>query len=166
MAPASVELVFAYLDDPKSLSSHMSQASIMMMGSTMSMDVDAAGGRMIGSKIQMHGSLMGLPLLVEEVITERHAPNRKVWETIGNPRLQIMSCYELGFELTSEGDLSQVRIFINYDLPATRLGSWLGWLLGGLYARWCIRRMADDAVKHFAAVAVRTQAKHWSDNRS
>lgn len=34
--------------------------------------------------------------------------------------------------------------FIHFE-PAR----WLGFLLGGQYARWCTQRMAHDAAKHF-----------------
>ena len=42
---APTDRVFAYLDDPKSLSAHMGESSIMMIGSRMSVEVDAGGGR-------------------------------------------------------------------------------------------------------------------------
>ncbi len=47
---------------------------MMMMGWTMSYDLDAAKGRAIGSVIKMRGRMLGLELLVEEVITERSPP--------------------------------------------------------------------------------------------
>ena len=148
-AHAPADRVFAYLDDPKSLSAHMGESSMMMLGSRMSMDVDADGGRAVGSKIRMHGSMMGIPLSLEEVITERQAPHRKVWETIGTPNLLVMAHYRMGFEVTSSGDSSRVRVFIDYSLPTSPPGSWLGRLLGGAYARWCTKQMAGGAARHF-----------------
>jgi hypothetical protein len=149
LANAPVDRVFAYLDDPKSLSAHMSESSMMMLGSRMSMDVDADGGRAIGSKIRMHGSIIGIPLSLEEEIIERQVPSMKVWETIGTPNLQVMAHYRMGFELTSKGDSSLVRVFIDYSLPTSAPRSWLGRLLGGVYARWCTKQMADDAARYF-----------------
>ena len=146
---APTERVFAHLDDPKSLSAHMGKSSMMMMGSRMSVEVDAGGGRTIGSKIRMNGTMMGIPLSLEEVITERQAPYKKLWETIGTPELLVMAHYRMGFELTPKGDTSLLRVFIDYSLPATAPGSWLGRLLGAAYARWCTKRMADDAVRQF-----------------
>lgn len=149
LAKAPVDRVFAHLDDPKALAAHMGESSMMMMGSRMSIDVDADGGRVIGSKIRMHGSMMGIPLSLEEVICERQVPLRKVWETIGTPKLLIMAHYRMGFELTRKGETSQVRVFIDYSLPTNAPGSWLGRFLGGVYARWCTKQMADDAARHF-----------------
>lgn len=73
---APVDQVFAYLDDPRALAAHMGESSLMMMGSRMSINVDADGGRVVGSKISMHGRMMGIPLSLEEVITERQVPAR------------------------------------------------------------------------------------------
>ena len=101
----------------------------------------------------MRGSVMGIPVSLEEVVTERQAPNIKLWETVGNPRLLVLAHYRMGFELTPRGDSSLVRVFIDYSLPTNAPESWLGNLLGGVYARWCTKRMANDAAGHFASRA-------------
>ena len=149
LANAPVERVFAYLDDPKVLSAHMGESSMMMIGSRMSIDVDADGGRVIGSKIRMQGSMLGIALSLEEMIVERHVPHQKVWETSGTPNLLVIAHYRMGFELTPKGASSLVRVFIDYSLPTKAPGSWLGGLLGGVYARWCTKQMANDAARHF-----------------
>ena len=148
-AHAPVEQVFAFLDNPKALAAHMGESSMMMLGSRMSISVDAGGGRVIGSKIRMHGRMMGIRLSLEEVITERQLPTMKVWETIGTPTLLVISRYRMGFELTRNGTSSLVRVFIDYSLPIKPPGSWLGYLLGAVYARWCTRQMVMGAVRHF-----------------
>ena len=148
LTKAPVDQVFSYLDDPKALAVHMGESS-MMMGSRMSIDVDAEGGRIIGSKIRMRGSMMGIPLSLEEMVTQRKVPHEKVWETIGTPNLLVMAHYRMGFELTPRGDSSLVRVYIDYSLPTRVPTSWLGRLFGGVYARWCTKQMADDAARHF-----------------
>ena len=150
LAHAPVEQVFAFLDDPKALAEHMGKSSMMMLGSRMSIDVDADGGRVIGSKVRMHGHMMGIRLSLEEVITERQIPTMKVWETIGTPKLLVISHYRMGFELTRKGGSSLMRVFIDYSLPINAPGSWLGYLLGATYARWCTRQMVMGAARHFA----------------
>ena len=151
---APVDEVFAYLDDPMALSAHMGKSSMMMMGSKMSTEVDAGGGRVTHSKIRMRGSVMGIPVSLEEVITERLAPYSKLWETIGNPQLLVMAHYRMGFELTPQGDSTLVRVFIDHSLPTTAPQSWLGHFLGGVYARWCTKQMTDDVVRHFDSAVV------------
>ena len=151
LADAPLDRVFAYLDDPKALAAHMGKSSVMMMRSRMSIEVDAGGGRVIGSKVRMQGRMMGIRLALEEVITERQIPGRKVWETVGAPRLLVMRHYRMGFELTRQGDSSLVRVFIDYSLPTNAPGAWLDYLLGAVYARWCTKQMANGAAVHFAS---------------
>ena len=146
---APIDRVFAYLDNPKALAEHMGESSLMMMGSRMLIDVDALGGRAVGSQIRMHGRIMGVPLSLVEVVTERDVPKRKVWQTTGAPKLMVIAHYRMGFDLTPSGDASMLRVFIDYSLPITAPGSWLGRLLGGVYARWCTKQMVDDAARHF-----------------
>ena len=150
LAHAPVEQVFAFLDNPKALAEHMGKSSMMMLGSRLSIDVDAGGGRALGSKVRMHGRMMGIRLSLEEVITERQVPAMKVWETIGTPKLLVIAHYRMGFELTRNGASSLVRVFIDYSLPIKPPGSWSGYWLGAVYARWCTRQMVMGAARHFS----------------
>jgi hypothetical protein len=42
-----------------------------------------------------------------------------------------------------------VRVFIEYALPKSLPGRWLGRFFWRMYARWCTERMLRDAVRHF-----------------
>lgn len=142
---APAEVVFSRLDDPKLLSAHMSRSSWMMAGSRMSLELDASGGRAVGAPIRMSGRMLGVSLSLEEIVTERNPPQRKVWETVGAPRLLVIGRYRMGFELSPRGESSLLRVFIDYALP----DGWLGRVFGGVYARWCTRSMAKDAADFF-----------------
>jgi hypothetical protein len=144
------EMLFDHLDDPHRLSAHMSRSSAMTLGSRMNIELDAAAGRAVGSKIRLAGHVLGIRLLLEEVVTEHVPPKRKVWQTIGTPRLLVLSHYTMGYEIAPEGAASRLRVFIDYDLPARGMFRWLGRLLGPLYARWCTRQMVKDVVTHFS----------------
>ena len=146
---APVAQVFAQLDDPQALAAHMGESSLMMLGSRMAMAVDGSGGRTVGSRIRMQGRVLGMAVSLHEVVTEHRPPYRKRWETVGSPRLLVLSRYRMGFELQPEGDSTRLRVFIDYSLPAAAPASWLGRWLGGFYARWCTRQMAADAARHF-----------------
>lgn len=128
VVPAFAEQLFAHVDDPASLATHMQEASWRM-----------GGGRMLG-----------LPLWLEEQVILREAPLRKQWQTTAPPRLWVIGQYRMGLEITPAPYGSLLRVFIDYELPETLLTGWLGHLLGPYYARWCTRRMVDDAVKHFS----------------
>lgn len=55
----------------------------------------------------------------------------------------------MGWEIKAEIGGSRFRVFIEYELPATLSTRWLGYLLGGLYARWCVRQMIQGVRNHF-----------------
>ena len=148
---ASIEAAFAFLDDFRKLSAHMEKPSAMMLGSAMAIETDERGGRAVGSSVRMRGKVFGMTFELSEVVTEREPPLRKAWETV-DARLLVIGQYRLGFALQPDGNRSKLRVFIDYCLPQGGFGRWLGRLLGGTYARWCTRRMASDAIKHFGSV--------------
>lgn len=147
---ATPQVLFAELDNHQRLSEHMMQSSPMMAGSKMHFDFDARGGRAIGSKIQMSGRMFGIQLWLEEVITEREPPSRKVWETVGKPRLLVIGDYRMGFEIEALGGRSKLTVFICYDDPGPPW-TMLGKTLGPVYARWCAMSIARGAAQRFAA---------------
>ena len=147
-APAAE--VFAHLDDHTRLSSHMSKSSWKMGGGKMQIDVDDQGGKAIGSHIRLSGRILGRLLSVEEVVTEREPPTRKVWETTGDPNLLVIGHYRLGFDITPEAVQSTVRVFIDYSLPESGAARMLGRLFGDWYAKWCTRQMLRDVTAHFS----------------
>jgi ribose-phosphate pyrophosphokinase len=151
LVAAPVRDVFEYVDDHVRLSSHMSGGSWMMGGGSMAVKVDAGQGRTVGSRIGLRGKVFGIRLDAEEVVVERTAPIRKFWETIGEPRLLVIGSYRMGFELEDLGDLSRLQVTIAYRLPASRGARWLSVLFGRSYARWCTRRMSENARQHFTA---------------
>jgi hypothetical protein len=149
---ASAQDVFDSVDDSTQLSSHMTRSSAMMIGGAMRTSFDSANGRAIGSHVRMDGKLLGIELSLEEVVTERVPPLRKAWQTVGTPRLLVIGNYRLGFDIASRGpQSSDLRVFIEYDLPPSPPLRWLGHLLGATYARWCVQQMIDSARSRFAA---------------
>jgi hypothetical protein len=120
-----------------------------MGGGTMETILDEGRGERIGSHIRMSGRILGLELALDEVVTERTPPLRKVWETVGTPRLLVIGSYRMAFEIEARGTASRLQVFIDYDVPSTPLGRWLARLFGRSYARWCTRTMVADAVQHF-----------------
>ena len=78
LVSAPAERVFAHVDDQTRLSSHMSQSSWKMGGGRMDVVLDAERGQRVGSVIRLDGTVFGVRLFVEEVVTEREPPNRKV----------------------------------------------------------------------------------------
>jgi hypothetical protein len=147
---ASPEAVFNYLDDPKKLSSHMGKSSMMMAGSAMNMHLDARNGRGVGAEIVLDGKMLGIPLFVRELVTESSRPSRKVWETQGPQKMLIIDQYKMGFEIKPAAGGAELNVFIAYNPPSRGIKKILGNLVGRFYARWCVRRMAEDAATHFS----------------
>lgn len=150
---ARAEDVFRFVDDPMALASHMGKSSWRTGGGRMSMEFDAGGGRVPGSRIVMRGSVMGLQLELEEIVYERDVPRRKTWATVGTPRLLVIGHYRMGFSIEPAAEHSSLRVFIDYELPAGGLPRLLGLLFAGFYARWCVDRMLDDAARHFSGIS-------------
>lgn len=146
---AKPEEVFAYVDDHHKFSSHMNEPSWVMGGSKMETTVDDGYGQRIGSHITMSGKVFGINLFLDEVITKHEPPNQKVWETVGNPRLMVIGSYQLGFELKPVNGGTSFRVFIDYELPKFLSTRWLGYLFGGMYAKWCVRQMIQGVQEQF-----------------
>lgn len=146
---ATPEDVFNYVDDQKRFSSHMSKSSWMMGGGSMSTEFDEGQGKTIGSHIQMKGRVFGINLYLDEVVTLREPPHRKEWETVGVPKLLVIGNYKMGFEISPKDSVSQLRVFIDYELPTTTNSRWLGQLFGKMYAKWCVQQIANGVAEYF-----------------
>jgi hypothetical protein len=145
---ASPEALFVYADDHEQLASHMMRSSMMMAGSRMIVNLDDQEGRAPGSVIRMAGRMLGLPLSLEEVVTERTPPERKVWETAGTPQLYVIGGYRMGFFIVEAPRGARLTVFIDYDPPSGFL-AWFRGMLGSVYAKWCVTNMAKGVASHF-----------------
>lgn len=139
------EYAFAWLDDQARLAGHMSQPSWRTGWSVMTFTFDERQGKTPGALITLQGRVFGLTLFVQEVVRDYNPPHRKVWETVGTPRLLVISGYRMGFELTPAKTGCRLCLFIDYALPSRGFSQWLGRWLGRYYACWCVNRMIDDA---------------------
>ena len=146
---ASAERVFDRLDDQMRLSEHMSKRSWKMGWGRMETVLDAQHGRSVGSHIVLRGRVFGIRLYLDEVVTLREPPLKKTWETVGEPRLLVIGPYRMCFDLMPGGTTAQLRVAIDYDLPAKGISRLLGRLFGRSYAKWCTRQMVRDAHHSF-----------------
>ena len=83
----------------------------------MAVDVDDAKGQAVGSHIRLSGTAFGVGLSLVEVVAVRDPPREKIWETVGVPRLLVIGSYRMGFHITSAQHGSELRVFIDYELP-------------------------------------------------
>jgi hypothetical protein len=110
---------------------------------------DEKEGQDVGSVIGMNGRVLGFKLSLIEKVTQRQAPYRKSWHTVGSVNLLVIGHYTMGFEITPQGSNSIMNAYIDYELPNSVRTRWLGHLLGGMYAKWCVRQMLHDTEAHF-----------------
>lgn len=147
-APASP--VFDYLDRPEQLSAHMARRSWRMGWTTMAIETDAAGGRVVGSHIRFAARGFGIALFTECIVSRREPPAFKQWETVGEPRLLVIGGYRMSVHLEPRRDVTLVTVAIDYALPRRWPRRLLGHLFGRRYARWCVREIARDVVHQFS----------------
>lgn len=143
------ETIFAYADDHRNFSAHMNQSSMMMVGSKMETKTDEGEGKKVGSHITMSGTMMGVNLYLDEVITVHEPPRQKEWQTVGNINLLVIGHYALGFKIDPQSQGSKFTVYIDYDLPKSWKTRALGILFGGMYAKWCVTQMTNGVKKHF-----------------
>ncbi|MGC5225079.1 hypothetical protein ACPW96_21130 [Micromonospora sp. DT81.3] len=163
----SLETVFAVVDDPMQISTHMSRRTWMMAGSTMTTQVDELGGHAVGSHIRMTGRVIGIPVGLDQAITLREPPLAKQWATQGTPKLIVIGPYAMAVELEPHGEATSMRVMLDYDLPAKN--RWLGRLFGRFYANWCVRQVVHDVSAHFAEARpglAGPSAASWSSARA
>ncbi|MFA6270425.1 MAG: SRPBCC family protein [Candidatus Paceibacterota bacterium] len=141
--------LFAYVDDHARFASHMNSSSWMMGGGHMNTQVDTGRGQRVGSHIQMDGKILGINLYLDEVVTQYEPPYLKIWKTVGDINLLIIGHYQMGFKIEEERGKSLFTVFINYKLPQYIGTRWLGYLLGGVYAKWCVKQMLSGPTKYF-----------------
>ena len=94
--------VFAYLDDIRNTGWHMSQHSPMMFGSKLDLEILSADANGVGATYRWRGKVLGIPVDFTEVVSRWAVNKEKVWHTIGNPKLIILSSYEMRFVLTPQ----------------------------------------------------------------
>ncbi len=149
---ASAAQVFAWMDDPNHLAAHMTRSSTMMAGGSMCTFLDEGRGRQTGSHIRMRGRMLGFPLELDEVVTEREPPRRKVWQTVGEPTLWVLGAYRMGFDVKQQADGCRVSVFIDYNLPVSPWLQPLAWWMNRPYAGWCVDQMLSAVKEAFSHV--------------
>lgn len=145
---ASPEDLFAFVDDFRRFSSHMSESSWMMGGGKMDISLDEGQGKKVGSLVRMGGKIFGIYLSLEEAVTEHDPPRAKAWKTVGRSNLLVIGHYHMRLVIQRLGDkVSVLRVSIDYELPTQNV--WLGKLFGQMYAKWCVQQMIQGVGKQF-----------------
>jgi len=86
----------------------MTRRSLMIGGGRMNCRFDDLKGHAEGSVIRMGGSAFGIHLSVEEIVTDRVAPLRKRWRTVGTP--QMHARWTSGSPMRRDGEAACGRL--------------------------------------------------------
>lgn len=144
---AAPEKVFAQMDDFSKTGMHMSENSMMMMGSKLKLDQLSLNSSGLGAKYRWYGKMMGMTIDFEEKVTKWDPPKLKEWETLDDAQIIIMRWYCMGFKITPSENGTIVSMSISYEPPKAWFFRLLSFLLGPSYCRWCLNNMLNDTKK-------------------
>jgi hypothetical protein len=138
------EKVFTQMDDFSKTGMHMSENSMMMMGSKLSLRQISPNSTGIGAKYRWHGKMMGMTIDFEEAVTTWQPPVLKEWETIGDAKIIIMSWYRMWFEINPSDNGTLAKLSISYLPPKQWHLRILSFLFARMYCIWCLNNMLRD----------------------
>jgi hypothetical protein len=150
--------VFCWVDDPRNTGMHMSQPSLAMLGASLRVERQSASMTGVGTTYRSWGRVLGLPVDFTTTVTSWTREREKTWRTIGEPALIVLGHFEMHFSVAPAVPGTRLRLAIKYNLPATLFGRVIGRILAAPYARWCLRRIANDAQAAFNAPSRAGQA--------
>lgn len=144
---ATPEDVFKQIDDLGVTGMHMTQSSMMMLGSKLKLEYLTANHTGLGTKYRWTGKLMGMPLDFTVEVTKWISGREKVWETIGDPKLIIYSWYRMHLMSLPRLNGAEAELSISYEKPKGIFNKILSFLFADWYCRWCLKHMLGDAKK-------------------
>ena len=79
---------------------HMSESSMMMMGSKLKLKQLSINSNGVGAKYRWYGKMMAMKMDFSETVTKWQSPKLNEWEIVGEAKIIIMSWYRMWFEIT------------------------------------------------------------------
>jgi hypothetical protein len=136
--------VFALMDDFSKTGMHMSESSMMMMGSKLKLEQLPTNPTGVGASYRWYGKMMGMTMDFSEAVTKWQSPVLKEWETFGDAKMIIMSWYRMWFEITPAENGTIAKISISYLPPKEWYYKILSFFFADLYCNWCLNNMLND----------------------
>ena len=147
------EKVFAQMDDFSKTGMHMSENSMMMMGSKLKLEQLSPNATGAGASYRWYGKMLGMKMDFSETVTIWQPPKRKEWEIIGDAKIIIMSWYKMGFEISTDEKGTMTKIGISYLPPKEWYYKILSFFFANWYCNWCLNNMLDDTKKNLEKIA-------------
>ncbi|MFZ7114598.1 MAG: hypothetical protein ACO1G9_04385 [Bacteroidota bacterium] len=141
------EIVFRQMDDFSKTGMHMSESSMMMMGSKLKLVQLSNNSIGFGARYRWYGKMAGMPIDFTEEVTKWQPPQLKEWETIGDAKIIIMSWYRMWFELSPLENSTIANLSISYLPPKQWYYKVLSFFFAKIYCNWCLKNMLEDTKK-------------------
>ena len=142
---APPEKVFAQMDDFSKTGMHMSESSMMMMGSKLRLEQLSTNSTGVGAGYRWYGKMMGMTMDFSETVTKWQPPKLKEWETVGEAKIIIMSWYRMWFEIMPAENGTIAKLSISYLPPKEWYYKILSYLFAKWYCNWCLNNMLNDS---------------------
>ena len=136
--------VFAQMDDFSKTGMHMSESSMMMMGSKLKLEQLSTNATGVGASYRWYGKMMGMIMDFSEKVTTWQPPKLKEWETTGEAKIIIMSWYRMWYEITPAENGTIAKLSISYLSPRQWYFKLLSFLFANWYCNWCLNNMLND----------------------
>ena len=145
---STTEKVFAHIDDFSKTGMHMSESSMMMMGSKLNLEQLSINSTGVGAKYRWHGKMMGMLMDFSETVTKWQSPKIKEWETVGETKIIIMLWYRMWFEIAPAENGTIAKLSISYLPPKEWYYKIISFFFANWYCNWCLNNMLNDTKKN------------------
>ena len=136
------------MDDFSKTGMHMSESSMMMMGSKLKLEQLSTNPTGVGAKYYWYGKMMGMTIDFSETVTKWQLSQLKEWETVGEAKIIIMSWYRMWFEIAPAVNETIAKISISFLLPKEWYYKILSFFFANWYCNWCLNNMLNDTKKN------------------
>ena len=144
---ANVEQIFLRMDNFSKTGMHMTESSMMMMGSKLELEQLSVNATGIGASYRWYGKMVGLTIDFTETVTKWQLNQVKEWETIGEAKMIIMSWYRMWFKIKPGENGTFVELSISYLPPKEWYFRILAFFFATMYCNWCLKNMLRDTEK-------------------
>ena len=140
---SSAGKVFAQMDDFSKTGMHMTESSMMMMGSKLTLEQLSPNSSGVDAKYRWYGKMMGMTMDFSETVTKWQPPKLKEWETVAEAKIIIMSWYRMWFEIAPAENGTLAKISISYLPPKQWHHKILSFFFATWYCNWCLNNMLN-----------------------
>jgi hypothetical protein len=140
--------VFSQMDDFSKTGMHMSESSMMMMGSKLKLEQLSTNATGVGAGYRWYGKMVGMTMDFSEAVTKWQPSKLKEWEIIGEAKIIIMSWYRMWFEIMPAEKGTIAKLSISYLPPKQWYYKILSFLFAKWYCNWCLNNMLNDTKKN------------------